>query len=324
MSIKKAELHVHLEGTISPSLAHILAHRNKLTIPEGLIAPDGKSYLSKDFLHFLKVYDTLAALIKKPEDYYDVTFDYLKQNALEDTLYIEMMYSPDHAEQTTGSPSFESLEAIQQAINDAESKYAIVGRILVTAVRHFGAEACERVAREISKKSLPCVVGFGLGGDEIHFPPRLFSKTFHIAADAGLSCTAHAGEFAPADGIREALKYLPIKRVGHGVQVIHSKETMELLKEKEIALELCPSSNIKLGLFSAIENHPFHELANYGIQVSINSDDPPFMSTSLAEEYNLVQNTFGYTDEMMSNFTRMAISNAFVDEPTKQKLLARI
>src|SRR5476649_518686 len=118
MSIKKAELHVHLEGTISPELAHKLAKRNKLSIPEGLIAADGQSYLSRDFLHFLQVYDTLAALIKTPQDYYDITFDYLRANALENTIYVEMMYSPDHAEQASGMPSIEHLHAIQQAIDD--------------------------------------------------------------------------------------------------------------------------------------------------------------------------------------------------------------
>jgi adenosine deaminase len=118
MSIKKAELHVHLEGTITPQLAHILAKRNKLTMPGDLIAPDGQSYLSRDFLHFLQVYDTLAALIKTPQDYYDITYDYLRANALENTIYVEMMYSPDHAEQVSGIPSIEHLHAIQKAIDD--------------------------------------------------------------------------------------------------------------------------------------------------------------------------------------------------------------
>lgn len=324
MTIKKAELHVHLEGTITPTLARQLAQRNELAIPEGLIAPDGDNYLSKDFLHFLSVYDTLAALIKTPRDYYDITFDYLRARSLENTLYVEMMYSPDHAERSTGVPSYDNLQAIQQAVEDAESQFGIVGRIIATAVRHFGEDACIQVAEEISKRSVPCVVGFGLGGDEIHFPPKLFKRSFEIAHAAGLQCTAHAGEFASASGMLEAIENLPITRIGHGVQVIHSPETMALIKERGIALELCPSSNIKLGLFPDFAHHPFPKLLEAGLQVSLNSDDPPFFFTTLGEEYKRTQAAYDYTDETMTSITAMAIEAAFVDETTKQQLMARL
>lgn len=324
MSIKKAELHVHLEGTITPTLAQQLATRNKLIIPEGLIAPDGESYLSRDFLHFLSVYDTLAALIKTPQDYYDITFDYLRANALENTLYVEMMYSPDHAEQMSGIPSIEHLHAIQQAIDDAEAQFGIIGRIIITAVRHFGADAAIRVATNAMKESVPCATGFGLGGDEIHFPPRLFSKAYHIAADAGLLCTVHAGEFAPASGMLEAMEHLPIKRIGHGVMAMHSPETIALLIERNIALEVCPSSNITLGLFKDFNEHPLPQLMKAGVNVSINSDDPPFMSTTLAKEYARVQTAYQFSDEQMTSITAMAIDHAFVDNETKDKLLAKL
>lgn len=324
MSVKKAELHVHLEGTITPNLARKLAYRNHLAIPAGLIAPDDQNYLSNDFLHFLSVYDTLADLIKTPQDYYDITFDYLRARALEDAIYVEMMYSPDHAERATGIPSIEHLQAIQNAVDDAEAQFAILGRILVTAVRHFGEESCIRVAKEITKQTVPCVVGFGLGGDEIHFPPRLFKRSFQIAHDAGLQCTAHAGEFAPASGIIEAIENLPIKRVGHGVQVIHSPETMDLLIERGIALELCPSSNIKLGLFPDFAHHPFPKLLEAGLNVSLNSDDPPFMFTTLGEEYHRVQEAYQYSDEIMTSITAMAIESAFVDDITKQDLREKL
>lgn len=324
MNLKKVELHVHLEGTITPDLAATLAKRNKLTLPNGLIAPDGISYQSKDFLDFLKVYDTLASVIKVPQDYYDITFDYLRANALENAIYIEMMYSPDHAEQSSGIPSAEHLLAIQQAIDDAEKQYNIVGRILLTAVRHFGVEAVERVAQQAHKDKFSCVTGFGLGGDEAGFPPKLFKKAYAIAADAGLECTVHAGEFASAEGMVEAMKHLPIKRIGHGVNSIYSPETMAMVKDKGIALEICPTSNIFLGLFKDMNHHPFPKFYEAGIKVSISSDDPPFMSTTLAQEYRRVQESYQYSDETMNKITKMAIESAFVDETTRKKLLAQI
>lgn len=324
MKLKKAELHVHLEGSITPQLAEKIALRNKLTLPKGLVAPDGVSYLSKDFLDFLKVYDTLAAVIKLPQDYYDITFDYLKNSAEHQGIYVEMMYSPDHAELSSGIPSAEHLAAIQQAIDDAKSQYDIVGRIILTAVRHFGEEAAERVAKQAHKDRLPCVTGFGLGGDEAKFPPKLFKKTYEIAADAGLECTVHAGEFASAAGMIEAMDHLPIKRIGHGVNAIHSPETMTMLKENNITLELCPTSNIFLGLFKDMAEHPFPKFYEAGIKVSISSDDPPFMSTTLANEYKKVQEAYHYSDETMNAITTMAIKSAFVDQKTKEELLAKI
>ncbi|WP_298627778.1 adenosine deaminase [uncultured Legionella sp.] len=324
MNLKKAELHVHLEGTISPDLALKLAKRNKLTLPSGLIASDGTSYLSKDFLDFLKVYDTLAAVIKVPQDYYDITFDYLRTNAQEHAIYVEMMYSPDHAEQSSGIPSREHLAAIQQAIDDAKDQFDIVGRIISTGVRHFGVEACERVAHQAGIDQFPCVTGFGLGGDEAKFPPKLFTKAYQIAADAGLECTVHAGEFDSARGMVEAMEYLPIKRIGHGVNVIHSPDTMAMVKERGIALEVCPTSNIFLGLFKDMNSHPFPKLYEACIKVSISSDDPPFMSTNLAQEYQRVQEAYQYSDDTMNKITRMAIESAFVDENTRTELLNKI
>ena len=324
MSVKKAELHVHLEGTITPTLAHVLAKRNKLIIPDGLIAPDGQSYLSRDFLHFLQVYDTLAALIKTPQDYYDITFDYLRESALVNTIYVEMMYSPDHAEQVSGIPSIEHLHAIQQAIDDAKQQFGIVGRIIITAVRHFGVESAVRVAKQIEKASVPCATGFGLGGDEVNFPPQWFQQAYEIAANAGLECTVHAGEFAPANTMVDAMNYLPIKRIGHGVQTIHSPETIAILKDRNIALEVCPSSNIKLGLFPDLASHPFPKLLDAGLSVSLNSDDPPFMSTTIGHEYDIVQKAYHYSDETMHKITAMAIEHAFVEQNIKQELLANI
>lgn len=324
MSIKKAELHVHLEGSISPSLFCKLSQRNKLSIPPGLISDDQQSYHYRDFLDFLKSYDAVAAAIKCPQDYYDVTFDYLRSNALEQAVYIEMMYSPDHAEMSSNIPSAEHLTAIQQAIDDAYDQFQIMGRIIITAVRHFGDEAAVRVAKHGVGADFPCIVGFGLGGDELNFPPKLFKKAYEIAAEGGLHCTIHAGEHASAAGMREAMDHLPIQRIGHGVNAIHCKETIAQLKDKNIALEVCPTSNVALGLFDSVENHPIRDLQRHGLSISINSDDPPFFRTTLANEYAVVQKTFQYSDAAMLHFTEMAIRAAFVDEATKSLLLSRL
>lgn len=321
MSIKKAELHVHLEGTIPPYLAKSIAQRNNYTLPEGLINAEGSGYNYSDFMAFLKAYDEVAGVIKKPVDYYDITFDYLKSCALTGGIYVEMMYSPDHAEQASGIPSGEHLQAIQQAIDDAKAQYGIIGRIIITAVRHFGPDAAIKVANQALKETVSCIIGFGLGGDEFNFPPKLFSKAYEIADQGGLSCTVHAGEFAPASGMIEAMDYLPIKRIGHGVMAMHSPETIARLIDKNIALEVCPSSNIALGLFPDMDSHPFKQLLDAGVKISLNSDDPPFFKTTLVNEYEKVQQFYNYTNEKMSGITQMAVEAAFVDDKTKGELL---
>lgn len=324
MTLKKAELHVHLEGALFPPLAKTLAERNHMRLPENLISADGQSYQYKDFLDFLKAYDAVAAVIKKPQDYYDLTYSYLKQSAERGSIYAELMYSPDHAEQSSGIPSKEHLAAIQEAITSVEMEYQIVARIIITAVRHYGADAATKVAKQALKDKLPCVTGFGLGGDEANFPPRLFQEAYAIAEEGGLLCTTHAGEFADASYMIEAMDYLPIKRIGHGIHGIHSPETLARLKDKNIALEICPSSNIALGIYKNLSEHPLPLFLDAGIAVSLNSDDPPFFRTTIADEYERVQAFFQYSDKDMHLFTKMALDHAFVDEKTKKKLKERI
>jgi adenosine deaminase len=320
----KAELHVHLEGTIRPELGKLLAKRNNIPFPEHLLDSTKQFYESSDFLLFLKAYDEIAALIKRPIDYFDLTYDYLKQSAEVGVIYTEMMYSPDHAEKVSQIPSIEHLVAINEAINKAKIDFDIIGKIIITGVRHFGVEACEKVATHATEVDLPCVVGFGLGGDEIHYPPELFAKAYEIAAYGGLKKTIHAGEFGDAKSMQTAIKTCKVNRIGHGVAAILCPNTIAMLKDLNIPLEICPSSNIKLGLFPSIDKHPIKKLLELSVEISINSDDPPFMNTEIGREYDLVQKSFHLDNEEINNITRMAIKHAFIDDALKAKLLKKI
>lgn len=324
MTIKKAELHTHLEGTIRPELAKKLAIRNNLPLPINLITEDWQSYIYSDFMAFLNAYDLIAGLIKKPQDYYDITFDYLQTNAKASCIYTEMMYSPDHAERSSNIPSGEHLQAIQQAIDDAEGKFGIIGRIIITGVRHFGVEAVTAVAKQGLKEKVPCIIGFGLGGDEANYPPQLFKEAYQIAAAGGLACTIHAGEFASAETMMTAIKELPIKRIGHGVRAIFAPDVLQQLKDNDIALELCPSSNVCLEVCENLTSHPLPKFLDSGVKISINTDDPPFFRTNIGEEYKKIQEEYLYSDEQMQAITAMAIDASFVDQATKLKLKAKL
>ncbi|MDQ5883841.1 MAG: adenosine deaminase [Pseudomonadota bacterium] len=322
--IPKAELHVHLEGTIRPEIAKNLALRNHLNFPNHLLDHSQFFYRSNGFMDFLKAYDELAALIRQPQDYFDITYDYLKQSALKGVIYCEMMYSPDHAEKVSQIPSREHLIAIGEAILKAQNDYGIIGRIITTAVRHFGVEACEKVALHAKLEPFSFVSGFGLGGDELGFPPQLFKKTYDMARDAGLKTTVHAGEWGNAQSMKTAINICQVDRIGHGVRAIEDENILSMLKDLQIPLEICPTSNVVLGIYPRIEDHPFPLFMAQGIMVSINSDDPPFMSTTIDKEYDLVQKTFQYSDETMKAISRQAIEVAFIDKDLKTELLKKI
>ncbi len=324
MAIGKVELHTHLEGTIPPTLVRQLAKKNGLTLKEGFISEDGRHFLWKDFLDFLDVYEQASSVIKTPEDYYTISFDYLKRSALDNVIYVEMMYSPEHAERASGIPSKEHVLALEAAIEDADDQFNITGRIITTGVRHYGIEACERVALEALENPSKFVIGFGLGGDEKGFPPGQFKRAYEIARAAGLGCTVHAGEMDGPKGVLEALDNLPVTRLGHGVRAIESTEVMATIAELGIHLELCPSSNIATGVFNTIECHPLRRLYDYGIQLSLNSDDPPYFNCSVASEYQIAEEVFNFSEKELKKISLMAIDAAFIEKPLKEKLIQQL
>jgi len=322
--LPKAELHVHLEGTIRPEIARMLAKRNHLLFPESILDSNGQHYPADNFMQFLSLYDQLAALIRQPQDYFDITYDYLKQSSLSGCIYTEMMYSPDHAERISNIPSSEHLTAIGEAINKAFDDFGIIGRIITTAVRHFGVSACENVALQAQNKPFDFVIGFGLGGDEENYPPQLFTKTYAMAREAGLKTTIHAGEWSDHLSIEQAINCCKVDRIGHGVRAIESQHTIDLINDLGIHLEICPSSNVAFGIYPNISAHPLPKFIENKVSVSINSDDPPFIPTTIDKEYAVVQKVFNFNDEKMRQLTVNAIKASFVSEEIKHQLLTKI
>jgi len=320
----KIELHVHLEGTISPQLAKKIALRNKIQLNPHLYLADEQGYASDNFHHFLQNFDELSNIIRYPQDYHDIVYDYLQRCSLESTLYVELMYSPLHAEKMTGIPSKEHLYAIHDAIQRAEQDFGIMARVIVTGVRHYGVASCEAMALDTLKQPMPFVTGFGLGGDEINFPATIFEKTYKIAKEAGLGTTIHAGEFGSPDSIIDAIDTCGVSRIGHGVNAIYSEKVMQKLIENQIHLEICPSSNLHFTLFDTLLNHPIKTFYDRGISLSINSDDPPFFKTSIGNEYQKVASVLGFNHHDFYRINTMAIEHAFLDEDNKKKLIAKL
>ena len=321
-AIPKAELHCHLEGTAPPALVRRLADRNGVALPEGLFA-DEDNFAWTDFPDFLRAYDAASMCLRKAGDYRDITYEYLAACAREGAVYIEMFTSPDHAAEV-GMSYLDHLEGTVAGIEDAARDFGIVGRIIVTCVRHLGPDRGLVVARDMIAEPHPYVVGFGMGGDETAFHLREFLPVFRLAADAGLGCTVHAGEVCGPESIYAALDALPVTRLGHGVRAIEDPKLVERIVRDGIVLELCPHSNVATGVYEDMASHPFPALAAAGCKVTLNSDDPPYFSTSIGREYATAAEDFGLDEEALRAVTRTALEAAFVDEVTRRRLLDRL
>jgi len=316
--IPKAELHCHLEGSVPPVLARELAARNGLDLPSGLFADDGH-YAWRDFLSFLDSYDRVCGVLRKSRDFGDILYSYLQRTAAEGAVYVEMFCSPERPK-ALGIPYAEWVGALADAIDRARRDFGIESRIIAICIRHLGPERALALARQMVAEPHPYVVALGMGGDEGKFSPADFAPAYRLAHDKGYGCTIHAGEVRGPESVWAAIRDLPVTRIGHGVRSIEDPALVEALARQGIALEVCPGSNVALGLYPDRNAHPLHRLIEAGVRVTLSSDDPPFFHTTLGTEYDQA----GLDDAALRKITRTAIETSFADEATKAKLLRGI
>jgi adenosine deaminase len=319
--VPKAELHVHLEGTAAPDLVRRIAQRNGLEVPEGVFAtPDRFAW--RDFLDFLNTYNLVCSVIRTGEDYRDITYEYLSDCADGGAIYVELTASIDHS-RIAGIGDAEHWEGIAAGIDDARADHGIEARILSVAVRNYGVERAVEIAELTAARPHPYVVGFSLAGDEAGYPPEPFLDAYRIAAAAGLGCTVHAGEWAGPDSVRGALE-LPVSRIAHGVRAIEDPALVEELARRGVTLEVCPTSNVVLGVFPSYEEHPFPVLRAAGIPLTLGSDDPPYFGASVAGEYAIAHERFGLSEDELVDVTRTAIEASFAEPALRDQLLTSL
>jgi adenosine deaminase len=313
--IPKAELHCHLEGSISPALALDLAQRNGIELPAATFGPDGK-FAWRDFHSFLDAYDLVCGALRKPVDFADVIHSYLTGAAAEGAVYVEMFCSPERPA-ALGIPYADWLMALTDGIDRAERECGIVGRIVAICIRHRGPDRALAMVKGMIAEPHPYVVGFGMGGDETKFTPADFAPAYRLAHDHGYGCTVHAGEVVGPESVWAAIDSLPVTRIGHGVRSAEDRALLAELARRGTVLEVCPGSNIALGLYPDFAHHPLPQLMAAGVRVTLNSDDPPFFHTTLGQEYARP----GLPEQALRAITRTAIEASFVDDVTKARLL---
>jgi len=316
--IPKAELHCHLEGSVPPVLARELAARNGLDLPPGLFGVNGH-YAWTDFLSFLDSYDRVCGVLRKPRDFGDILYSYLQRTAAEGAVYVEMFCSPERPK-ALGIPYATWLGALVDAVDRAKRDFGIEARLIAICIRHLGPDRALTLAQQVVAEPHPYVVALGMGGDEGKFSPADFAPAYRLAHENGLGCTIHAGEVQGPQSVWAAIRDLPVTRIGHGVRSSEDPKLLDELVRRGIALEVCPGSNLALGLYPNRDAHPLHRLIEAGVRVTLSSDDPPFFHTTLGAEYD----NAGLDAAALRKITRTAIEVSFAEEALKTRLLKGI
>jgi len=287
-SLPKAELHLHLEGSIRPKVACELAARHGVKLTEEEVC---RRYAYQDFAGFLDAFKWVTSFLREPVDFalvaVDLAGELLTQNVVyaEITLSVGVMFLRQQRPET-------NFEAILEATQPYEKRGLRMNWIF-DAVRQFGAEAARQVVEAAKRCTSPRIVAFGIGGDEMSLAASEFRAVYEKAAEYGLHRLMHAGEIGGPEKIREAIEFLGVERIGHGIAAIHDPALMDLLVERRIPLEVCPASNLRTGALAlqrrkqaaSLKDHPLPELLRHGVPITISTDDPAMFHTSLAEEY---------------------------------------
>ncbi len=318
----KLELHLHLEGAAPPAFIRAQAKRKNTDLSRIFDSDGGYAY--RDFPDFLRVYEAACTVLTSPQDFHDLTLAVLEQSAEAGVIYTEAFLSPDFCGGGDLAAWRDYLAAIEAAAQLAEAQMGITLRGCVTCIRHFGPEQARRIAICAQETAGQFITGFGIAGDETQLHPRDFSYAFDAAREAGLGLTAHAGEWGGPGSVYDALTHLHVTRIGHGVRAIEDPALVEQLAETGVVLEVCPGSNIALGLYRNWKSHPIDKLYRAGVQVTVSTDDPPFFHTTLNNEYARLADTFGWEDHDFAAINQTALQAAFCDPDTRAAIQKKL
>jgi adenosine deaminase/aminodeoxyfutalosine deaminase len=333
-SLPKAELHLHLEGTVDPAALAELSRRhptplatenNRYTNIEdsGRVFTEDEAralYDYRSFTGFLLAFKTVTEKLRTAEDYELVTYRMMQKLAAQNVRHAEVFVSVGVVFWRGGefAPLFEGLERGRER---GERDFGISIYWIFDAARHFGVEQARRVVEEAIRFKRRNVIGIGLGGDERRGAPEQFRELFDLARDSGLRLTIHAGETLGRESIWGAIRELRVDRIGHGLRAIEDAELVRYLAEHQIPVEICISSNVMTGCCKSLEEHPVRKLFDAGVLVTLNTDDPEMFHTSLNREYQIAQQVFGFSDEELRQLARNSFTASFLSDNEKEKCL---
>lgn len=320
--LPKAELHLHIEGSLEPELMFRLAKKNHVEIPYKDIEDVRNAYNFTNLQTFLDIYYAGANVLLTKDDFYDLTWEYILKCVENNIIHTEIFFDPQT--HTARRVSFDAvITGIKEALHDAKEKYGITSCIIMCFLRHLSQEeAFETLEQALMYQD--DIIGVGLDSSELGNPPSKFKDVFKKAKDAGFKLVAHAGEEGDFSYIYEALDLLDIHRIDHGVQSIKSAALMKRLKDEQMPLTVCPNSNIELKVFETYQEHNIKELLDYGLNVSVNSDDPAYFKGYMNQNFINLYENLALTEEDVITLIKNSFRSAFIDDELKKEYLARV
>ncbi|AXT37254.1 adenosine deaminase [Alteromonas sp. BL110] len=321
-NIPKAELHLHIEGSLTPELMWRLAEKHSVSLPYASVEEIEAAYNFKDLQSFLDLYYAGAGVLRDEEDFFTLMWEYLSRCAEENIVHAEIMFDPQtHTERGIGFDVF--MPGFLRAIQKAESEFGISSYLIMSFLRHLPeSEAFETL--EAAKPYYQHITAVGLDSSELGHPPSKFERVFKKAKSLGFKIVAHAGEEGPASYIWEAIELLDVDRIDHGVRCQEDHALMALLKEKQIPLTVCPLSNLKLCVIDDMKEHNIVQLLDAGLLVTVNSDDPTYFGGFLNENFQALHTSLNIDEGTIRVLAANSFKASFLPQEKKDALVKQV
>jgi len=320
--IPKAELHLHIEGSLEPELMFELSKRNKIEIPFKSVDEIRSAYNFHDLQSFLDIYYQGTNVLIKQQDFFDLTWAYMLKCREESIVHTEIFFDPQ-AHTDRGIKFSLVINGIYKALLKAEKELGISSKIIMCFLRHLDEEsAFKTLDQAVTHKNK--IIGVGLDSSEVGHPPSKFERVFKKAMKEGFLTVAHAGEEGPSEYIWEALDLLKVKRIDHGVRCLRDEKLVQRLKDDQIPLTVCPLSNVKLCIFKKLKDHNLKKLLNKGLIAMVNSDDPAYFGGYLNTNLIECQMALNLTKEDIKRLAINSFRSSFLSEDEKKKWIDQI
>lgn len=319
--IPKAELHVHLEGSIQPATLLELAQRNRISLPVKNPAGLQDFYRFKDFEHFVQVYLTITGCLRTPEDYSLIAYKFGHECARQNIRYAEVTFSIETNQRLSGLPWQVIVEALNIGRSKAKAEFGVDWRWIFDIVRNLPDTRTFVLEVALAAREMGCVA-LGLGGSEEDFPPELFLDVFERAYQAGLPGVPHAGELSGPESVWVAVEKLYATRLQHGIRGMEDPHLVTELVKRQIGIDVCPTSNICLEVYPDFASHPLRQAWDAGVLVTIGSDDPPMFNTHLNREYEVLIDHFAFSANELEQVSLNGVRASLLPDDEKARLIS--
>ena len=322
LGLPKAELHLHIEGTLEPEMMFALAERNRVALPYPDVEAVRRAYVFDDLQSFLDVYYAGCAVLVTEQDFYDLTTAYLRRAVDQGVVHAEIFFDPQtHTDR--GVPFGTVVSGIHRALEDGHRQSGVTWRLILCFLRHLSEEAALATLEE-ALAFREVITAVGLDSGEVGNPPSKFEAVFRLAREAGFLAVAHAGEEAGPSYIWEALDLLQVRRIDHGIHCSQDPLLMDRLRAEQVPLTVCPLSNVQLGTFPDLAHHNLAALLRDGLRVTVNSDDPAYFGGYVSDNLAEAADALGLDDGEIVQLARNSFLASFLDEAEQRRHLSAI